>query len=220
MIATVEYVERRVAEFNRLMFGGRLPALPIELCDAKGFLGQLACNRQKTEFRMRINTRIDLTQDALDDVIIHEMIHYFIAYHRLIDTGPHGHIFRSIMESINANHGRHIQVSHRHTSEGEWEQSVSKKATWHVIAALELRDGTMGVKVLPRVAPKILAYVDAVRRAPNVKDVSLYMHNNPFFNRYPTSAALKYHGIDRATFLANIAGATPLTRSDFVPGRK
>lgn len=209
MIATVEYIRERFAKFNAQMFGGRLPALAIELCDAKGYLGQFVCNREKTDFRLRINTRIDMPQAELDDVIIHEMIHYFIAYHNLVDTAPHGQIFLSVMQSINANHGRHITVTHRNTPE-QREQAVSKEAKWHVIALLELTDGTYGVKVLPRVKPKIQNYVMAVKRSPNIKDVKLYMHNNPFFNRYPTSAALKYHVIDLATFMANIGGATPI----------
>lgn len=210
MKATIKYVEQRVAEFNRRMFANRLPPIPIELGDAAGYLGLFLSDRQKTSFKLRINTRIDMPQDALDDVIIHEMIHYFIAWSGLVDSSPHGNIFRSIMLSINASHGRNIQISGRNSSPQEQEQAVSKRPTWHVIAELEIADGTWGVKVLPRVRQKVAAYAAAVRQAPNIRSVKLYLHNNPFFNRYPTSAALKYHSIDRDTFLQNLAGAQPL----------
>lgn len=218
MKATLQYIQQRFDEFNRLMFAGRLPQLPIELSDASTFLGLFVCKikhlpdgtTQHTDFRLRINTRIDLPQDTLDDVVIHEMIHYFIAYHGLTDTSAHGKIFRSLMESINANHGRHITISRRHATEQEKEQAINPKARWHVIALLELTDGSLGVKVLPRVMERIRTYVDAVSQANNVSMVKLYLHNNPFFNRYPTSGALKYHTIDLDTFNANIIGASRL----------
>lgn len=218
MIASIQYIEQKFGEFNRLFFGGRLPILQFELSDASRFLGQFNWDEktlpdgriEKSNFKLRVNTRIDMTQDALDDVIIHEMIHYFIDYHNLVDSSPHGNIFRAIMESINVNHGRHIEVAHRNPSEEEKKQAVSKKPVWHVIAEIELNDGSYGVKVLPRMVQKILGFYKAVCQSPKVKDVKLYLHNNPFFNRFPTSAALKYEPLDHKLFLTNIVGAKKL----------
>lgn len=218
MKATVNYIEQKFEEFNRLIFGGKLPKLPIELSDASRFLGLFTYDfhilpdgtKEMTNYKLRINTRIDMEQDALDDVIIHEMIHYFIAYHNLVDTSSHGKIFQSLMESININHGRHIEVAHNNPTEVEREQAVSPKPVWHVIAKLELTDGTCGVKVLPRVVPKVLMYVDEIKKSHKVKDVKLYLHNNPFFNRYPTSTSLTYKIIDRQVFLKNIEKAKKL----------
>lgn len=218
MIATIPYIKQRFDEYNAKMFGGRLPHLKIELSDAARFLGLFVCDvrrdsdgrRENYNFRLRINMRIDMRPDVLDDVIIHEMIHYFIALHNLVDTSAHGKIFRSIMESLNANHGRNIQVAHRNLTDEEREQAVSKRPTWHIIARLELTDGSTGVKVLPRVAEKVVGYVNAVKRAPNVRDIVLYLHNNPFFNRYPTSASLKYQPISSDIFDVNLSGARPI----------
>ena len=41
MKATIPYIERKFEEFNQQMFAGKLPKLPIELSDAKTFLGAL-----------------------------------------------------------------------------------------------------------------------------------------------------------------------------------
>lgn len=218
MIATIDYIKNRFEEFNRRFFGGRLPALPFELSDSSRFLGLFVCDMKRlpdgttenSNFRLRINTRIDMPQDALDDVIIHEMIHYFIAYHHLIDTSAHGKIFLSIMGSINDNHGRHIEVSHRNVTPEEREQAISKKPTWHVIAELEFRDGTYGVKVLPRNVPKVIKYVATVKKSREVKDVTLFLHDNPFFNKFPTSTALSCQPIDHNIFMANVQGAKKL----------
>lgn len=207
MIASTEYVAERFLHFNSQMFGGKLPMPTIELVDAGTFMGQFVADRQHTAFRLRINSRVDLPTQTLDDVIIHEMIHYFIAYNGLVDTTPHGAIFRSIMESINANYGRKVAVS----TPASRQQVASKKSTWHVIAAVEMADGSLGVKVLPRVAQKVMAFEQTLKRAANVKAVSLFLHNNPFFNRFPTSVALRVHPIDRELFQANIDGAKTIT---------
>lgn len=40
MNATVPFIEQKFEEFSRQMFGGKLPKIPVELSDAKTFLGQ------------------------------------------------------------------------------------------------------------------------------------------------------------------------------------
>ena len=91
MKATIPYVEKKFEEFNQQMFAGKLPKLPIELSDAKTFLGQIVFKRRKVDdgkeehydFRLRINTRIDLPEEEIEDTIIHEMIHYFIGVNKM-----------------------------------------------------------------------------------------------------------------------------------------
>lgn len=73
-------IHRKFEEFNQQMFAGKLPKLPIELSDAKTFLE--ACVHRKRrlpngeiemyDFRLRINTRIDLPKQEVEDTIIHE----------------------------------------------------------------------------------------------------------------------------------------------------
>ena len=86
MKADIAYVQEKFREFNRRMFDGKLPELPISVTNAKSYLGVcLYRNRFKWngkreyyDFKLRISRRIDLSQDELDDTIIHEMIHYWI----------------------------------------------------------------------------------------------------------------------------------------------
>ncbi|MCM1310410.1 MAG: SprT-like domain-containing protein [Bacteroides sp.] len=217
MKPTVTYIEKKFEEFNRQIFGGRLPKLPIELSDASGFLGKCVFHQRRLpnglkeygDFRLRINTRIDLPENVIEDTIIHEMIHYLILWTGLQDTSDHGDIFRAIMTSINTAHGRNISVRH-HNSAEEAEQAVSTKRTWHVIAAIYFKTGKTGVKVLPRTVPKILDYYRVAVAHREVQEVRLYLHDNPFFNRYPTSAALRIHDIDKDLLESNLAKARPL----------
>lgn len=213
MKATEEYIRERFEVFNREMFGGRLPLLPFELSDAKTFLGRLCFERKADEqgklhscnFRMKISTRRDLDPRVVDDTIIHEMIHYFIELHQLKDTSPHGAIFKSIMQSINAAHGRAISISHK-----DPDKASSTKAVWHVIAAMTTTDNKLLVKVLPRIGNKILYFHTKALAASNIASIELYLHNNPFFNQYPTSTVLRGYPIDRDVFNANIQGARRL----------
>ena len=129
----------------------------------------------------------------MEDTVIHEMIHYFIMLHGLQDSSPHGMIFKAIMRQINTVHGRNLSVSHRVTHEQKAQAKTAAKPTWHVIAVITLRSGVSGVKVLPRVIPKILDFYKKVSAVRDVREVRLFLHDNPYFNRYPTSTALRYH---------------------------
>lgn len=243
MRPTVDYITRQFDHYNRLMFGGRLPRIPVKLTEARTYLGQCVSRivtdtdgtRRHTEFELRISTRLDLPQATVDDTLIHEMIHYFIHYNGLSDTSAHGPIFHSIMQSINTIHGRRLTISHKSTPDEH--TGITPRRTWHIIAVLHLRTtpsrpgdnptstptdsgistttgsnlGTIGVKVLPRTVEKVIMYHRRVSTAPQVERVDLYLHDDPYFDRYPTSAALRYHLADAADILPRLASARPLT---------
>lgn len=219
MRTTLEYIKERFDRYNRQMFGGRLPRISIRLSDAKTFLGQCVSrvvthpdgSREHTDFELRISSRFDLPQETVDDTIIHEMIHYFIHYNGLCDSSAHGPIFRSIMQSINIAHGRNITVSHKSTP-SERADSDSRRR-WHIIAVLRLQDPVsdhIGIKVLPRNTGKVIEYCRRVSLSPQVTAIELYLHNAPYFNRYPSSAALRYHPASLAEITPHLADAKRL----------
>lgn len=214
MKATIPYIEQKFDEFNQQMFEGRLPKLPIELSNAKTFLGKCAYKmrvfpdgkKENFNFRLRINTRIDLPEQVVEDTIIHEMIHYYIGVNQLEDSSSHGLLFRHIMNSINEKFGRHLSVSHKGTKV-QSEQSIDTRPRWHVIAVVNFKDGGKGIKVLPRIAPKIVKYYNSFKSDKKVKDIELYMHDDPYFNRFPNSSALNCRIIDEEYFRPHLAGA-------------
>ena len=214
MKATVPYIEKKFEEFNRPMFSGKLPKIPVELSDAKTFLGQCVYKKRrkpfgKTElydFRLRINTRVDLPEQEVEDTIIHEMIHYYIGYNRLKDDSAHGPLFLSIMNEINRKFGRNLTVSHKSTKE-QREQLKDKRSHYHVIAVVRFHDGRTGIKVLPRVLRSILYYYNNVIGNKDIASIQLYMSNNVFFNRYPNSSALKVHFLEADEINRQLEGA-------------
>ncbi len=217
MIADEEFVKRKFREFNQLMFDNLLPEIPIYLSDAKTFLGK-CCYKKKVfpegriecfDFLLKINTRIDLPERKIEDTIIHEMIHYFIAYKNLKDTSTHGVLFKQIMNGINERFGRNLTVSYK-SKEREREALVDKKQRYHVIAVVDFHDGRFGIKVLPRILPRILFYYNSVIVQEEVASVSLYMSNDVFFNRFPTSSALRVHYADAEEVMAHLKDAEVL----------
>lgn len=187
-----------------MLFDGRLLPIRVELSKATRFVGLCQYRKRRTifggmehyDFRLRISTRFDLPERELEDIIIHEMIHYCIALENIPDTSSHGKVFRRLMNNINAKFGRNVTVSHRSTPE-QRDRLYEGKGRYHVIAVVKFTDGRTGFKVLPRIGERILNYYHKVGRADGVHSVALYMSNNAFFERYPNSSTLTVHYIDR-----------------------
>ena len=221
MKATIPYVQKKFREYNQLMFAGKLPELPIQLSDAKGFIGVCKYRKRRLEdgtielydFRLSINTRIDLPEEEIEDTIIHEMIHYFIGLNRLEDSSSHGPMFQHLMNTINEKYGRHVTISHKSTKE-EVEQSYDTRNKWHVIAVVTFFGGRRGIKVLPRIIERILAYNRGVSKGPGVEHIDFYMSNDPFFNRFPNSAALNVYDVPKEDLDTHLTGAKLLTVTD------
>lgn len=214
MIATLPYIQQKFNQFNTLMFEGALPPVRLRLSRARTTLGACAFKKKRTaqgrikkyDFEIRISTARDMSEQLLEDTIIHEMIHYYIGVNDITDTAPHGQVFQRMMNDINTRFGRHITISH-HSTDEEREEAVDKRPKWHVIAVVTFRDGRKGIKVLPRIVQRIVTYHNQVLMVPEIASVSLFMTNNPFFNRYPNSSALRVYFLDADTISANLQAA-------------
>lgn len=217
MRATKKYVEQRFDHFNELMFGGRLPRVPIELSDAATFMGKCIYLKQVhkdgrttySEFRLSFNTRVDLSERVLEDIIIHEMIHYSILYNGFNDSSSHGDIFKAITASINKTYGRNVTLKHKATAEEHIELRGSQ-ARWVVIAVARMRSGKVAIKVLPRQAHTILDYNKHMSAVGDVRELSYYLHNDPFFGLYPKSGSYKLYSVEEEELRTHLKGAHKL----------
>lgn len=221
MRPTLPYIQQKFDEFNRLCFDGLLPPIPIVLSHAKTYLGvcayktkrDLLMRKRHYDFRLRISTCFDLPEEVIEDTILHEMIHYHIAFNHLKDTSTHGSLFRQMMNDFNDRFGRHISISHRLTEQQRAATADERKL--HIVAVVRMKDGRVGVKCLPRNIERIREYGYRVRRAPEVGSIGYYATDNPFFNRYPTSAALKVYFVDEAELNAQLAWPSTQAMTDF-----
>lgn len=133
---TVDYIKSCFDEYNALFFGNSLPPIPVKLSSARTFLGKVTFTRRRSwlfgplrneNFVLRINTRLDLPEELIQDTIIHEMIHYYIAVNQWKDTSTHGKLFRREMARINAEGNRHISISYRLSKEQQIELYPERK---------------------------------------------------------------------------------------------
>ena len=121
MKMSIPFAQDCFARFNDLCFNGVLPVLPMVLTSATSFLGKLRYSKvgrrltgtRNVDFQIRLSSEFDLTAEEWEDVIIHEMIHLYIASGNMKDSSSHGRIFRTMMNEINSKYGRHIVVNHR-----------------------------------------------------------------------------------------------------------
>lgn len=217
MKPTLTYIETKFDEFNRQLFGGQLSRPPIQLSNAKSYLGLCVCKKRRTllgrtvcyDFRLRFSTRLDLPESEVEDTIIHEMIHYYIGVNQLRDTSSHGQLFRQMMNDINERHQRHVTIRHRTTSE-QRQQLTDTRRRPHVIAVVSFRDGRQGIKVLPRTVTSIRRYLRGINSIPDIAAVRLYVTDDPYFNQYPSSSALRVHLLDATVITAHLVGAHPI----------
>lgn len=209
MIPTIPFIQDRFHLFNRLYFNSILPDIPIRLSRARTFLGKLVFRKQRTgiffqktrhtDFLMRINAAYDLPEDLLEDVILHEMIHYYIAYQHLPDASAHGPLFREHMKRINALGNRHITISHRPLAALTPAPTAQRRGTGQrpartrVVCIVRFADGRTGIKVLPKQVPAILAFDQAAPLAFPISTLEYYLSADPFFAPYPTSRALRIY---------------------------
>ena len=212
MFFSIEFVNDRFDKFNKLIFKGRLPRIPVKLSRSKSSVGMF-CTKYKhlsdgskllVSRHFSFSKCFDMDEHALEDVIIHEMIHYLINFEGVNDTSPHGKVFRSLMTKINKEFNRNITISTKTTKASVQTIGLTKK--WHIIAVMKVRDGSLGIKILPLIADKVAFYYRHVRQSPQINSIRLYIHNAPFFSNYPTSTALKYHVVDEELLRKELTG--------------
>lgn len=194
MRASLLFIIARFQQFNEAIFHGELPAIPLTVSNARTRAGSFTIRRRrgaggrwlKPEYSIAISSRFDLPQQEIEDVLIHEMIHYYIALRGINDTSAHGPAFRRIMDDINRLHGRHITVATRLTAEM---QQTDRTVRPRVVCAVRLRDGRRGITIVA--APRLRQTLADLPAHFPVDELHAYAVADPYFNRFPTQRSLK-----------------------------
>ena len=213
MIPTLPYIQDKFKEYNRLFFKNKLPMLPIQIGNAKSALGGVRFTKRRnllgkmvySDFRMTISARFDLPEQEVEDTLIHEMIHYYILYHQVEDTAPHGKAFQEIMQAINRAYGRHITVSHRMTAQVA-DNDVHIKA--HYVCISELTDGRWGVTVAART--RLFSLWEQLPLCFPIKEMKWYGTTDPYFNRFRSALKPKMYLVDEKELRPHLDGAVEL----------
>ena len=215
MIPTTDFVRQKFIDFNALYFDNRLPKLPFCATKARTYMAQIACRRERsllrgtrfTDFRFRFSTRFDLSETEIEDIILHEMIHYHILYNNIHDTSTHGRVFQQMMYDFNRRHNRHIRISYKLTeAQHENDQQVRR----HLICISHFSDGRHGITIATQ--SRIFQLWNNLPQIPGIVSCEWYVSTDTFFNRYPRSLTPKIYRIKEEDLTTHLAGALPLEK--------
>ena len=115
MEITTEIITQKFKEYDRLYFNRELPMPRIQLLKSFRTLGYFSCNkiigrRRLKGQRLEISCYYDWQEDALRDVIVHEMIHYYLAYKHIDNNISHGEEFQKMAQEMNDKYGLNVTV--------------------------------------------------------------------------------------------------------------
>lgn len=186
MRATLEFLENRFDIYNKDIFGNILPKPLLHISSARSFMGQFKAERNfrfsarsREVYHLTLSDTYDLEESVLEDIMIHEMIHFYIYYKKIKDSSSHGKHFKKLMTDINRRYGRHITVSHRCTQK-ELDSDVTKSHS--IICLCTMTDGR---KLMCRVSQsKVFEIHRAFQDWDKVEKEDWYWVYGTYFNRY------------------------------------
>ena len=111
-----EWLAVNFDRFNKDYFGGKLTPPKFSVNNARTRLGSMAfkwkrslLKRESYDYVIRLSNYYDIPEVEFQNVLLHEMIHYYISVNRFKDDSIHGTMFRSIAQRINKQ-GWHVVV--------------------------------------------------------------------------------------------------------------
>ena len=219
MLITVTDIQQIFAKYNDLCFDGKLPMPRIRIGYAKGYLGQLRYTVRKgkdgkrtySNFSLNFTQKYELDRQKLEDVVIHEMIHYYIHYNNIQDTSAHGSVFRKMMNDINIRFKRNITISDRSALPVA---ETNQQTKLYLVCVASLKSGETGVAVCAR--SRAFEIYDELPYRYEILNFNWYFTSDPFFSRYKRSNTAKLYRADREEISKHLATATELERAGHV----
>jgi hypothetical protein len=115
MIANQDTMVKTFWECNKKYFNNSLPTPIFETVNRFDVIGKFECHKNKKSDKKPIRNQIIKMTDCYDfdekefiDTMVHEMIHYYIAWNRIKDNGQHGKKFMQIANEMNEKYGLNI----------------------------------------------------------------------------------------------------------------
>ena len=198
MRPNLTWMMSQFVSFNQRYFQRRLPLPAFRLSKARTFLGNMKWkeNRLKHkyfDYQLTMSEYYDLEEHELQSVMLHEMIHYFIAFNYIKDTSPHGKVFCSIMDKLNAC-GWNIRISHHSTENGE---SSTARKTYRpgrrLIGVFIMKQEIYYAVINPGYVGRI---VSGMFSTPDFRELKWYVSNDDYFKQFPLIRSLRGYKIN------------------------
>lgn len=215
MRANKKFVQDCFDRFNALIFKDELMPLPIVISSSARVLGAITFKRHRTflkderysDFKLRISCRFDFPSHVIEDIIIHELIHYHILSHQLKDTSPHGVMFTAMMKDINRKFGRNVTKRHL-ISETESNSDLLRRLSPVCVVVTNCSEILVMTPPLSRVQEfwNLYPSESIVRHQWMVTD-------DPFFNRFPKSRSMKFYRLSADELSNHLSDARLLVKN-------
>lgn len=115
MVANLANIAEAFDEYNRSYFEGKLPVPMFDLLHSFRTCGYFQYTKggwfDKTLYDPTISMTdyYDFTEMQFKDIMVHEMIHYYLAYFSIDRRCRHGKKFMEMAERLNKTYGLHIE---------------------------------------------------------------------------------------------------------------
>lgn len=115
MVANLHNMQLAFDECNEKYFEGKLPIPMFDLLHSFRTCGYCQCDyeqgwfsRTLYNFRISMTDYYDFTPKQFEDILVHEMIHYYLAYFGIDKSLSHGREFKKMAKRLNQTYGLNI----------------------------------------------------------------------------------------------------------------
>lgn len=194
----VKWLSTNFNRFNKDYFNGELPFPRFRIGHSRTRLGWLKSevkgfdhhhSKDKSEdnrvFTICLSNYWEGDESFFQNTLLHEMIHFYIAYHQYKDDKPHGMLFRSQMERLNLL-GWDISVSKKL---GQLEPAEKKTNGLRVVLAIVTDNDKYFLSVISQGTVRQLER--EIRRLTGFKKHLWYITNDPYFQTFRQRRSLR-----------------------------
>lgn len=188
MELTVTYLQNQFKKYNAMFFNNELPWILIKIGRSKRNFGIYHTTTSRSTGKIlkqhiMISKYYDQTSKQYDETLIHEMIHYYIRYKGIKDSGSHGIKFIKLMNEINRISDFNITIK------GDSSEMTSKFEDKKIYRIMRF---TYGGRTYYSKISKTFDW----KRFKDIKDVTIfYTRNNYFANWRLSCSTCHYHSI-------------------------
>ena len=217
MQINTEWIAVNFDRFNKDYFGGRLTPPKFSVNNARTRLGSMAfkwkrsfLKRESYDYIIRLSNYYDIPEVEFQNVLLHEMIHYYIAVNRFKDDSVHGTMFRSIAQRINKQ-GWNIVVR---TDTRKWpvaernrKKQIARKRT---VLAANTTDGKYFLSVIgPGSIQKVMLQIT---RTPQIREARWFETSDDYFQHFPQCRTLRGRIVTKDFWEEKVKSLSPVGR--------
>lgn len=119
MELTTEILKERFDKYNKEYFNGELFTPELLLKRSFKTMGLFECTKKSLQrgrriwgAKIHISSYFNWTEEFLRDVLVHEMIHFYLAKKHIDDNLSHGEEFLKMANRFNEEYGMNIAVTY------------------------------------------------------------------------------------------------------------